>query len=252
MNDFVILPKKYYDGENCIPFLRRVCDVSDFAILQGANVKLESNWSSYERRLKPIVYTSSNTLLGDVLCKESNFDNDSSNDSRCRFLSIQPAMRIQGKLPDGAKELRRDDEDGSIIVSFGKYPQTALSQEEEIELEKNFVNEKLVKTGNKYTSDSAKYDEYSEFKAKEYEEYEYNGNQYIRVQIDAYYDGEEICLNSGRKVKNGDIVWVNVEPVIWKIDSKSRMMVSQKALASGIQFENSGQYFKANFRNSLY
>ena len=68
------------------------------------------------------------------------------------------------------------DKDGVKYVEYGFYPQSAVTRGLQQELERQFTSGRLTKTGNGYTTDSRKYDEYGEkFKAQRHEEYEYKG-----------------------------------------------------------------------------
>lgn len=133
--------------------------------------------------------------------------------------------------------------DGIKEVEYGYYPQNAVEKMMQDILESGYNNGLLKQTGNKYTVDEVAYDDYSaSFSGVDIEEYEYNGDRYVRVLVNSCYDGNKFTLSNGESYKDGDYVWVKVEPIKWLIDSDKNIMVSDKLLFSGIQFKNDGKY----------
>ena len=125
--------------------------------------------------------------------------------------------------------------DGILEVEYGYYPQKAVSKDMQEILEGEYKGGRLSKTKNSYTTDSRKHDDYDEkFLAKKHEEYEYNGKRYVRVEANSSYD--EFTLSNGEQYKNGDNVWVEVQPVKWIVDEKSLMMVAEKVIFAGVRF----------------
>ena len=106
----------------------------------------------------------------------------------------------------------------------------------------------MKRTGKIYTS--IRWDENSKkYIPVEYEEFEYNGKKYVRV-ISNCYTGcftDKAKLSNGVDVKQGDIVWLAVSPIVWYVDEKSKMIVSKTLLASGIRFCYNGN-FKRDFK----
>ena len=78
------------------------------------------------------------------------------------------------------------------------------------------------------------YDE--KFLAKQHEEYEYNGKRYVRVEANSDCGGNDFTLSNGEDYKDGDNVWIEVQPVKWIVDEKSRMMITEKLIFAGVQF----------------
>lgn len=127
--------------------------------------------------------------------------------------------------------------DGIVEVEYGYYPQKVVSRDMQERLEQAYRYGNIQKTGNGYTTDSRKYDDYSKgFQAKTHEEYEYNGRRYVRVEANSDFDGSEFTLSNGERYRDGDNVWVEVEPVKWWVDEKARMMITEKLIFSGVQF----------------
>ena len=117
-------------------------------------------------------------------------------------------------------------------ITFGEYPQEVVNCELQEQLNKNFNDNKLQKTGRKWTVDETKpSSRRASFKPYSYEEYEYLSERYIRVRArtNAYFSDEKL------KVSNNEYVWVKVKPIIWEVDRANNVLVSEKALISGIR-----------------
>ena len=116
------------------------------------------------------------------------------------------------------------------------------------ELERQFNNRRLNKTGNGYTTDSRAYDEYDEkFKAQRHEEYEYRGKRYIRVKANSYFDGNEFTLSNGEEYRDGDNVWVEVQPIKWLVSERDKLILSEKLVFAGVQFKHERDYHTEDF-----
>ena len=79
------------------------------------------------------------------------------------------------------------------------------------------------------------------FKPQVHEEYEYKGKRYIRVKAnfdDLGDSSEATTLSNGENYDNGDHVWVAVEPVKWIIDEQSQLLIAEKILFAGVQFQD--------------
>lgn len=142
--------------------------------------------------------------------------------------------------------------DGILEVEYGYYPQKAVSKDMQEILEGEYKGGRLSKTKNSYTTDSrnVKVNDFSEkfLLAKKHEEYEYNGKRYVRVEANSSYD--EFTLSNGERYKNGDKVWVEVQPVKWIVDEKSLMMVAEKVIFAGVRFNDILGYLHVGFDNS--
>ena len=136
---------------------------------------------------------------------------------------------------------------GTEEVEYGEYPQNAADSRMQNILESEY-NRGMNKTGRSYTFDSVKYDDYAlGFKPATYEEYEYQGKEYIRIKANSDFDGNKFKLSNGVEYRNGDYVWVEVSPVKWLIDDKARILISKKGLVSGIRFLDKKTNYKGDF-----
>ena len=130
---------------------------------------------------------------------------------------------------------------GILEVEYGEYPQTIVSEDFARTLERAYSNRTINQTGKSYTTDSVSYqDTDTPFQARTHIEYEYNGRKYIRFVGDSNCSGE--ILSDGRRIQNGDVYWVEVEPIKWMIDKKTNIALSKKLIFSGVQFNNKSNY----------
>ncbi len=141
------------------------------------------------------------------------------------FSQISPNRRVRGY-------------NGTEEVEYGEYPQNAADSRMQNILESEY-NSGMHKTGSSYTFDSVKPNDHDNtgFKPVTYEEYEYQGNKYIRIKANSMYDDNiRFKLSNGVEYGNGDYVWVKVSPVRWLIDDKTGILISKKGLVSGVRF----------------
>ena len=157
-----------------------------------------------------------------------------------------PFSKVGSILTNGVSGKRAKD--GILEVEYGYYPQKAVSKDMQLKLEQAFKSRRLSKTGKGYTTDSKKYNDYNEkFKSKRHEEYEYNGKRYVRVEANSWFDESKFQLSNGETYENGDYVWVEVSPVKWLVDEKAKIMITEKLIFSGVQFNHERNYHTADF-----
>ena len=136
---------------------------------------------------------------------------------------------------------------GTEEVEYGEYPQNAADSRMQNILESEY-NRGMNKTGRSYTFDSVKYDDYDTgFKPVTYEEYEYQGKEYIRIKANSDFGGDKFMLSNGVEYWHGDYVWVEVSPVKWLIDDRTGILISKKGLVSGIRFLDRRTNYKGDF-----
>ena len=132
-------------------------------------------------------------------------------------------------------------------IEYGEYPQSAVSKSLQNDLESLFNRGSLKRTGKTYTTDSRRYTQYEAgFSKQEHIEYEYNGRRFVRVKVNSFFDGEDFSLSNGLKYKDGDYVFIEVEPIKWLIDEKEKIAISKNILFAGVQF-NKIRNYKGNF-----
>lgn len=136
---------------------------------------------------------------------------------------------------------------GTEEVEYGEYPQNAADSRMQNILESEY-NRGMNKTGRSYTFDSAEPDDYDTgFKPVTYEEYEYQGKEYIRIKAISYLSGNKFKLSNGVEYRDGDYVWVEVSPVKWLIDDRTGILISKEGLVSGIRFLDRRTNYKGDF-----
>ena len=136
--------------------------------------------------------------------------------------------------------------DGILEVEYGYYPQKAVSRDMQERLERAYRSGSISKTRNTYTTDSRKYDAYDEkFLAKQHEEYEYNGKRYVRIEVNS--GKSQYTLSNGENYRDGDNVWIEVSPVKWLVDERAKVMLTDKLIFSGVQFNHTRDYHTRDF-----
>ena len=223
--------------------------ITDFSILLGAYVSDYhiDNDSSLEGR------------TGYYWTKSDDGDNDARvvdgpgpshyNTVRQRNGGARPALPFSSisSIPTNGESGKRA-RDGILEVEYGYYPQKAVSRDMQERLERAYRSGNISKTRNNYTTDSVAYDEYdTSFQPQTHQEYEYNGKRYVRVKANSYYDGGDFTLSNGEQYRDGDDVWVEVLPVKWLVDEKSRMMITEKLIFAGVQFNKERNYHTRDF-----
>ena len=150
------------------------------------------------------------------------------------------------KIPTNGKR----GKDGVLEVEYGYYPQRAASKGMQEILEEAYRSNSIPETGNSYTTDSVDYsDSVTVFQPQTHQEYEYNGKRYVRIkaQVSYYYR-----FSNGEIYRNGDNVWVEVEPVKWLVDEKARIMITEKIIFAGVQFDNDEYKVQYDYDNNEY
>ena len=138
-------------------------------------------------------------------------------------------------------------------VEYGEYPQKAVSRILQEELENAYQNKQtsIRKTGKAYATDPKRWNEHDKkFSVQEYEEFEYKGKRYMRIKVNSYYEVRELKLSNGERYKNGDYVWIEVSPIKWLVDIEKDIVLSERILFAGIQFDDKEEY-KGNFKETF-
>lgn len=113
----------------------------------------------------------------------------------------------------------------SYITDF---PQTVASKEEQKVLNKLFKKNSLKTTGRVFpTSDGSLVSEF-----------EYNGCKYVRVNANFNDKNNKTLLSNGCEYKNGDSVWVKVEPVELVTTKDNYLSIVNKILFAGLNYKN--------------
>lgn len=242
------------DTENQLDIMRKYgtkAAITDLAILTGAYVCEDTDYNIAEdNSLSGRVgwfWTKSDDKDGDVRAVIK--DGYKNYLYRCkRYGAIRPALQsslIFSKISPN----RVRGYNGVEEVVFGEYPQMAADSSMQNVLEREYQNRNIQITGGNYTFDSRKYDDYDNgFLPVTYDEYGYQGKKYIRIKANSDFGGENFELSNGQKYKDGDYVWIEVQPVIWQIiDDMTGSLVSKKGLLSGIRYHEKNTKYSGNF-----
>ena len=252
MSDFTFLTEEQCFGNDKLDILKKrgtQAAITDFSILLGAYVSDYhiDNDSSLEGR------------TGYYWTKSDDGDNDARvvfdngirtyNDVDRRNGGARPALPFSevSSIPTNGESGKRA-RDGILEVEYGYYPQKAVAKDMQERLERAYKNRTISRTKNSYTTDSVAYDNYdTSFQPQVHQEYEYNGKRYVRVKANSCFKGDNFTLSNGEYYRDGDNVWVEVQPVKWLVDEKSHMMITEKLIFAGVQFNKESNYHTEDF-----
>ena len=252
MSDFTFLTEEQCFGNDKLDILKKrgtQAAITDFSILLGAYVSDYhiDNDSSLEGR------------TGWYWTKSDDGDNDArvvgGGGSSCysgvsiRIGGARPALPFSSisSIPTNGESGKRA-RDGILEVEYGYYPQKAVAKDMQERLERAYKNRTISRTKNSYTTDSVAYDNYdTSFQPQVHQEYEYNGKRYVRVKANSCFKGDNFTLSNGEYYRDGDNVWVEVQPVKWLVDEKSHMMITEKLIFAGVQFNKESNYHTEDF-----
>ncbi len=247
--EFTLLSKEQTFGNSKIDVIERLgvkCAASDFAILLGAKVNNDDHVDD-DSSLKGRIgwwYLSSAYGAGGISIVD--FDNSGYDSNLILSGCVRPVIPFSNISDISSNAVR--GRNGLLEVEYGEYPQYAVNSRLDRTLEYEFSAGRLKRTGKIYTTGLYTWDKNSKtYIPVEYEEFEYKGKKYVRVKSDSYR--RETKLSNGVDVNEGDIVWLEVSPITWYVDEKSKMLVSKTLLASGIKFSNDYEY-RGNFKTT--
>ena len=252
MSDFTFLTQEQCFGRDKLDILKKrgtKAAITDFSVLLGGWVSGEhiENDSSLEGRTGSY-WTRSDDGVNDVRVVVGSGRRICS-DVLYRFGGARPALPFSsiGSIPTNGESVKRA-RDGILEVEYGYYPQKAVSKDMQERLERAYRSESISKTRNIYTTDSVDHNkDDTSFQPQTHQEYEYNGKRYVRVEANSYYDGGDFTLSNGEQYRDGDNVWVEVQPVKWLVDEKEKVMLTDKLIFSGVQFNHTRDYHTRDF-----
>ena len=252
MSDFTFLTEEQCFGNDKLDILKKrgiQAAITDFSILLGGLVSDDhiDNDNSLEGRTG-WYWTKSDDGNNDVPV----VDDDGAwnyNTVNQRPGGARPALPFSSisSIPTNGESGKRA-RDGILEVEYGYYPQKAVAKDMQERLERAYKNRTISRTKNSYTTDSVAYDNYdTSFQPQAHQEYEYNGKRYVRVNANSYYDGSYFTLSNGEQYKDGDSVWLEVQPVKWLVDEKEKIMITEKLIFAGVQFNKERNYHTEDF-----
>ena len=252
MSKFTFLTEEQCFGRDKLDILEKrgtKAAITDFSILLGAYVSDYhiDNDSSLEGRTG-FYWTKSDNGYNDAW--EVGDDGVRRYSSvHERFVGARLALLFSevSLIPTNGESGKRA-KDGVLEVEYGYYPQKAVSRDMQERLERAYRSGNISKTRNNYTTDSRRYNDfYEKFAPKQHEEYEYNGKRYVRVEANSCFDKNTFILSNGENYRDGDNVWVEVSPVKWLVDERAKVMITDKLIFSGVQFNHRSNYHTRDF-----
>ena len=250
-SNFTFLTEKQCFGEEQLDILKKrgtKAAITDFSVLLGGWLYSEhvENDSSLEGRTG-IYWTKLDDGYGDARGVSFN-GYGLCYDVSTHFIGARPALSFSsiGSIPTNGESGKRA-RDGILEVEYGYYPQKVASKDMQEELERAYKSGSISKTRNSYTTNSVAYNDYAtSFQPQIHQEYEYNGKRYVRVEANLDYV-IDFTLSNGEQYRNGDAVWVEVLPVKWLVDEKAKIMITEKLIFAGVQFNNTRNYQTKDF-----
>ena len=241
MSDFTFLNKEQVFGKHQLSVLKKYgvkAIQTDFSILLG----------SHDADLKHYGYYWLKDLTDDRVAVVNYSGSLRHPVDNVKSIAARIVLPINDDIENYIKEKGKllfcghsDPSNGPLVypliveeVEYGFYPQMAVSEELQEKLEEKYKASNLEVSHNSYTVD--KNDCLTKDKAFSplaIPEYIYDNKYYVRVM-------NRSCafatLNDGRKVKNGDFVWLEVSPVKWLVDKVSNLLISEYLLFSNISY----------------
>ena len=250
MSNFTFLTEEQCFGNDKLDILEKrgtKAAITDFSVLLGGWVSdyHVDNDSSLEGRTG-YYWTKSDDGDNDARVVNANGYRTNSDVLR-RDGGARPALSFSSisSIPTNGESGKRA-RDGILEVEYVYYPQKAASKDMQERLERAYRSGSISKTRNSYTTDSRKYDAYNEkFLEKQHDEYEYNGKRYVRIEVNS--GKSQYALSNGETYRDGDNVWVEVSPVKWLVDEREKVMLTDKLIFSGVQFNHTRDYHTKDF-----
>lgn len=204
---------------------------SDLALINGSfaideeyvdcNQRLNNRSVSYYLKDNYGIYNLLMTLEGTISWVDNNIYN----------VGIRPVLEFED-FPIEIFE-RLFNFNGSSYVYFGEYPQVVASNQQLLKYlvgaDKVYYTDREYRTKIEWYSNMLSYVGYKEF--------EYNGEKYIKANVDIE-DFYKVTLSNGQKYKKNDTVILKVVPILWLVDIKNKRLISNNIITSGIRFTN--------------
>ena len=226
--DFTFLTSEEVFGpvrKNIISKCGTKCAITDFSVLLGGDLSGKIKIGNVNiGKMNTSSWWTKTYFRDAYVC---NVGRDGNNYASCvvtRDVGARPTFSYSSMPKNLFRKI--GEVNGISEVEYGEYPQTAVDDDYSSELERAFSMGNLKITGKRYTS----------YKYNTYVETEYLGNKYIRFVADGDSAGK--ILTDGRKIKEGNVYWVLVEPIVWLVDEKDDLALSKKIIFSGAQFND--------------
>ena len=206
---------------------------TDYALLCGCRVESQKAWYWTKS-----LYPNDNDF---IYCNSPNF----ARLSPCSLqdkkdVGIKPVIKFDSIMDFPINLVNKKDNKGNRIIEFGYYPKSVVSNEiseilndgvDVIEHDDIFIDKNKINSDNTLIP-------YSSSKCTIYE---YNGKLYTRIKSDVFKHrlsfAREVILSDGKYHKNGEVLWIEIEPIEWLLFEDSKMLVAKNIVLSGLPFD---------------
>lgn len=253
--ELTILSKEQVFGDHALQVIKKYgsqAALTDLAIVTGAYVGdtyYHIKWDDTRKGRAGKQWTTTADGYGNVL----TIDEIGYPYSLLRYIgegSIRPVIDSSSYF-NALYPYKKELYEGIYFCECGEYPQMAALSYLQTCLENLYLQSKLVPTGKKYTFNSLISKQSIErFHENICVEYEYEGEKYIRIKAN-FQETSFQKLSNKVRYKKGEYVWIKVEPVRWLLDESSKLLISEKCLVSGIEYQSDlTQQYIGNFEGA--
>ena len=226
-------------GENRLEIFKKrniQAEVTDFALLLGAYC--EKDEDDYLEKTASFFTMSSKGHMIRVVnaygVKSLDFPNN-------YIFGFRPVINTSVRELIDNSRLKKDNE--TIVIQYGYYPQNVASASMQDDLNNNKGFDTLVTYRVFYPENRV------EEMIDDLHVYYYKGKKFVKVVATYALPIYEAELSNGVKYKRGDSVWVEINPINWLYDLNKNILVSEKILSAGLEYDDS--HIKSNdFKNT--
>ena len=259
-NKFILPSSKQVFGIsklNSIKALGTKCAISDLAIFEGYGYCVSNtDYIPGDKSLKGRTCCwglSTVDNSGDVVCINSSGSKDKI-DYASTSIGIRPIMSYSNISDISSNAVK--EKNGLLEVEYGEYPQYTVDKATQEKLDGELMTGRIRKTGKTYTVPTCLGSTLTRFNAGfsanfnsiECPEYEYNGKKYIKIKC---MGAKLLELSNGESYLEGEDFWLEVSPIKWVIDKKSKTMLSKICLASGVKYSDFMPSQDSDFKDTI-
>ncbi len=230
-----------------------ITPITDLAMLTGSYYGRQDNLKIFNCDLGPYrpragwFWLRSDDGNTKVIFHDGDIGNTYS-DRRTR--TIRPVLKVSKSFMADLIEYA-DYSDGVKTVLLGEYPQYVPDETIQRTLDELDSENLLDKTDRHYTFDGTDNHDFSvAFNPIICEEYVYNNRKFIKIKPNLDKYEQQFTFASGQKcLPDKEYYWVEVLPVEWLIDEKTKKLIAKEGLVGGIQFSHQKEYM-GNFKGT--
>ena len=244
INDLVYIPS--LEDINKSKLKKTPVMVTDFALVNGADIDIVSLGNFARRRLGAYFQTSTRASDINNIMYDSNNESSSQNTGICPCISVALSREDALNLPSR----KQVDLNGKsyTTIEIGEYPQDLAQNRTELETMFKEKNKSLVKTSQTF---------YNPRERQQLDVYEYGGKKYVRMEdIHPPYLGSDLKENFKfadgsyietlkKDVDEGKGLWFEVQPLEWRVFNEQDgnfELITDKVIIGGIAYSSSNGY----------